>query len=150
MSFLIHILINSILSWYFTYLISVLFNAHFEYTAHGSHWDVHDIFSLKRKQKNDSNLIFDMINFVWRWKLVDRGQNFGAWKISVYELWQPGETHPGGEELPLVIFVKYSVKMKSSLLFFVLVLYSKICKVPGKLSLNFDLLNYKITINMVV
>lgn len=67
-----------------------------------------------------------MINFVWRWKLVDRVQDFGAWKISVFGLWQPGETHPGGEELPLVIFVKCSVKIKSSLLFFVLVVYSRL------------------------
>lgn len=48
-SSLIHTLINSILSWYFTHLVSVLFRAHFEYSkcilsARGSHWDVHDIY----------------------------------------------------------------------------------------------------------
>lgn len=52
------------------------------------------------------------------------GQDFGAWKISVYGLWQPGETHPGGEELSLVISVKCSVQIKPSLLCFVPIVYS--------------------------
>lgn len=81
-------------------------------------------FSLKENRSMTANLIFDMIKFVWRWKLVDRVQDFDAWKISVFGLWQPGETHTGGEELPLVISVKCSVKIKSSLLFFVPIVYS--------------------------